>query len=161
MPLLHCLTPIHLHSEVFHPKEEVTWLGYGFIPNLASTAHFNRRLALAQGAFIIIKKLSPLGSVLMTLQTRCLVHSLLLPVVSYGVDLFVPNSAMAQRLDVLWHRALRLATNCFSSTQVTILMAEVALPTPTSLVQTQEQHRGLNDSLHPLTTMSCSHQTAD
>ena len=105
-----CPTPIHLDSEVFLPKEEVRWLGYRFTPNLASIAHFNCRLTLA---FAIIKKLSPPGSGLTTLQTCCLVYSLLLPVVLYGADLLVPNGAMAQRLEVCWHRALRSATNCF------------------------------------------------
>ena len=83
---------------------------------------------MAQSAFAIIKKLSPPGSGLTTLQTRRLVHSLLLPVIAYEADLFVPNGAMAHRLDVLWHKTLRWATNCFSSIPVTILAAEVAIP---------------------------------
>ena len=82
-----CLTPVHLDSDVFHPKEEVRWLGYWFTPNLVSTAHFNRRLALSQGAFTVVKKLSLSGSGLTTLQTRHLVYSLLLPVILYRMDL--------------------------------------------------------------------------
>ena len=76
----------------------------------------------------IIKRLSPPVSGLMTLQTRRLVHSLFFLLLSYGADLFVPNGAMAQRVDVLWHRALRWAMNCFSSTLVNILAAEGSLP---------------------------------
>ena len=112
-----CLTPIHLDLAIFHPKEEVQWLGYWFSPSIATTAHFNRSLALAQGAFAIVKKLAPPGAGLTTPQTRYLIHSLLLLVISYGADLFVPNGSMAHHLDVFWHKALRWATNCFSSTR--------------------------------------------
>lgn len=70
----------------------------------------------------------PPGSGLTRLQTCRLVHSLLLPAISYGADLFVPNGAMAYRLDVLWYKALRWATNCFSSIPVMIPVAEVTIP---------------------------------
>ena len=89
------LTPIYLDSGVFLPKEKVRWLGYWFTPNLASTSHYNHRLALARNAFTIIKKLSPAGLKINTLQTRRLVYLLLLPVISYGPDLFIPSGAMA------------------------------------------------------------------
>ena len=95
-----CLTPVTLGGHPFHPKEEVRWLGYWFTPNMNTTAHFTRRLALVQGAFTLIKRLSPPGAGLSTLHTRRLVSSLLLPVVAYGADLFVPNGAMTQRLEV-------------------------------------------------------------
>ena len=47
---------------------------------------------------------------------------------SYGADLFVPNRAMTQKLDVFWHRVQRWVTNCFSSTPVSILAVESSLP---------------------------------
>ena len=83
-----------LDAHPFQPKEEVRWLGYWFTPNMATTSHFSRRLALAQGPFSVIKRLSPPGAGLSTLHTRQLVLALLLPVVAYGADLFVPNGAM-------------------------------------------------------------------
>ena len=63
-----------------------------------------------------------------TLYTRRLVSALLLPVVAYGADLFELNGAITLRLEVFWNKALRWTTNCFSSTPVTILGAEAALP---------------------------------
>ena len=117
-----------LDSHPFQPKEEVRWLGYWFSPNMATTSHFMRKLALAQGAFSVIKRLSPPGAGLSTLHTRRLVSSLLLPVIAYGADLFTPNGASSQRMEVFWNKALRWATNCFSSTLTTILPAEAAIP---------------------------------
>ena len=52
----------------------------------------------------------------------------LLPVASYGADLFVPNGAMIQKLDVFWHRVQRWVTNCFTTTPIDILAVESALP---------------------------------
>ena len=57
-------------------------------------------------------------------------HSVLLPVLSYGADLFTPNSAaaMVQKMGVFWHRVQRWVTNCFSSTPINVLAVEGALP---------------------------------
>jgi len=49
-----CVSPIQIKVEVFHPSNSVRWLGYWFTPGLDPTAHFSRRLALAQGAFALI-----------------------------------------------------------------------------------------------------------
>jgi len=49
-----CVSPIQIKVEVFHPSNSVRWLGYWFTPALDPTAHFSRRLALAQGAFALI-----------------------------------------------------------------------------------------------------------
>ena len=58
--------------------------------------------------------------------------------VSYGADLFTPNKAMVQKLDVFWHRVQRWVTNCLSSTPVNILAAEAALP-PIGLLLTHKR----------------------
>jgi len=54
-------SPIHLDGAVFHPKDEVRWLGYWFTPSISSTPHFTKRLAKAQAAFVAVKRLSPPG----------------------------------------------------------------------------------------------------
>jgi len=43
-------SPIHLDGSIFHPKDEVRWLGYWFTPSLSTTPHFTKRLAKAQAA---------------------------------------------------------------------------------------------------------------
>ena len=120
--------PIHLGDGIIYPREEVRWLGYWFTPNPTSTPYFRRRLTLANSAFAIIKRLAPPGAGLTPLWAHRLAQSLLLPVVSYRADLFTPNGAMLQKLDVFWHRVQRWVTNCFSSTPVNILAVEAALP---------------------------------
>ena len=121
-------TPIHLEDGNFFPQEEVRWLGYWFTPNATSTPHFRRRLTLANAGFVVIKRLPPLGAGLTPFWAHRLARSRLFPVVSYGADLFTPNSAMTHKLEVFWHRVPRWVTNCFSSTPVNILVAEAALP---------------------------------
>ena len=54
--------PICLDGQIFSPLPCVRWLGYWFTPNLTSSAHFSKRLGLAQGAFTTVKRLSPPGS---------------------------------------------------------------------------------------------------
>jgi len=57
-----CVSPIQIKGELFHPSNSVRWLGYWIIPALDPAAHFARRLALAQGAFALIRRLSPPGA---------------------------------------------------------------------------------------------------
>ena len=42
---------VALDGQIFHPGEKLRWLDHWFVPNLASSAHFSRRLALSQPAF--------------------------------------------------------------------------------------------------------------
>ena len=97
-------SPIHLEDHIFYPREEVRWLGYWFTPNATSTPHFRCRLTLANSAFTIVKRLAPPGAGLTPFWAHCLARSLLLPLLSYGADLFTPNMAMTQKLDVFWPR---------------------------------------------------------
>ena len=57
-----CVSPIQIKGEMFHPSNSVQWLGYWFTPALDPAAHYSRRLALAQGAFALIRRLSPPGA---------------------------------------------------------------------------------------------------
>jgi len=54
-----CVSPIQIKGELFHPADSVRWLGYWFTPALDPAAHFSQCLALAQGAFALIRRLSP------------------------------------------------------------------------------------------------------
>ena len=56
------LSPIQLDGEIFHPRDSLRWLGFWFTPTLCTSTHFSRRLALAQGAFAHIRRLSPPGA---------------------------------------------------------------------------------------------------
>ena len=51
--------PVHLDGSVFTRKVEVRWLGYLFTPSVSTTPHLVKRLAKAQAAFVVVKRLSP------------------------------------------------------------------------------------------------------
>ena len=53
--------PVHLDGSIFTPKTEVRWLGYWLTPSMSTSAHFVKRLAKAQAAFVAIKRLFPPG----------------------------------------------------------------------------------------------------
>jgi len=94
--------PICLDRQIFPPLSCVRWLGYWFTPNLALSAHFSKRLGLAQGAFATVKRLSPTGSGLSPHLTHRLAISLLLPTLLYGADLMVPSRGMLTKMDIYW-----------------------------------------------------------
>jgi len=56
-----CLSPVRIKGDMFHPRDSLRWLRYWFTPALDSSTHFSRRLSLAQGAFALIRRLSPPG----------------------------------------------------------------------------------------------------
>lgn len=85
---------------LFYTRDKVRWLGYWFTPNATTTPHFRRRLTLANGAFAIVKSLAPPGARLTPFWAHRLARSLLLPVVSYGADLFSPNKTIVHKLEV-------------------------------------------------------------
>ena len=91
--------PIQIKGEVFHPSNSVRWLGYWFTPALDPAAHFSRRLALALGAFALIRCLSPPGAGLPPYLCHRLATSLVAPILLYGSDLFTPSLGTTTRLD--------------------------------------------------------------
>jgi len=126
--------PICLDGQIFPPLPCVRWLGYWFTPNLASSAHFSKRLGLAQGAFATVKRLSPPGSGLSPHLAHRLAISLLLPTLLYGADLMVPSRGMLTKMDVYWHQVQRWVSNCFRSTPIPILAAESCIPPLSAIV---------------------------
>jgi len=133
-----CVSPIHIKGELFHPGKSVRWLGYWFTPALDTAAHFSGRLALAQGAFALIQRLSPPGAGLPPYLCHRLASSLIAPIVRYGADLFTPSVGTTTRLDTFWRKVQRWTTNCFSATPTGMLAVESCLP-PVSLLITHRQ----------------------
>ena len=120
--------PVALDREIFHPSEKLLWLGYWFVPNLASSAHFSRRLAVSQTAFSSIRHLSDAGKGISPHLCHRLAYCLMFPILSYGADLFTPPKGLLDKMEVHWRRVQRWVTNCFQSTRVPILAAESCLP---------------------------------
>jgi len=133
-----CLLPIQLDGEIFHPRDSLRWLGYWFTPTLSTSTHFSHRLALAPGAFALIRRLSPLGAGLAPYLCHRLATSLVARILLHGADLFTPNAGSFPRLNTFWHKVQRWATNCFSSTPISILAIESCLP-PIPLLVSQRQ----------------------
>jgi len=133
-----CLSPIQIKGELFRPCDSLRWLGYWFTPALESSAHFPGRLALAQGAFALIRRLSPPGAGLAPYLCHRLATSLVAPISLYGADLFTPSAGAMARLNTIWHKVERWTTNCFSATPTGILAVESCLP-PVALLISQRQ----------------------
>jgi len=126
--------PICLDGQVFPPLPCVRWLGYWFAPNLASSAHFSKRLRLAQRAFATVKRLSPPGSGLSPHLAHRLAISLLLPNLLYIANLMVPSRGMLTKMDVYGRQVQRWVSNCFRSTPIPVLAAEAGIPPVLAIV---------------------------
>jgi len=97
-------------------------------PTIHSSVHFLRRLALAKASFCSIRQLSAAGKGLSSWCNRELVFGTILPIHTYGCDLFVPDTATLEKLNSLWHGMLRWTTNCFYTTALCALYWEASLP---------------------------------
>ena len=120
--------PVHLDGSVFTPKLEVRWLGYWFTPSVSTTPHFVKRLAKAQAAFGAVKRLFPPGIRLSPFLCHRLASSILLPILSYRMDAFLPTVHINRKLSTFWHKVQRWTTNCFTCTPSDILAIEACLP---------------------------------
>ena len=66
--------PVALDGQIFCPSDKLRWLGYWFVPNLSSSAHFSHRLALSQAAFAAVRRLLSAGGVFpLTFATALLI----------------------------------------------------------------------------------------
>jgi len=133
-----CTASIQIKGELFHPGNSIRWLGYWFTPALDPAAHFSRRLALAQGVFGLIRRLSPPGAGLPPYLCHRLATSLVAPILLYSAHLFTPSVGTTARLDTFWRQVQRWTTNCFSATPTGILSVESCLP-PISLMIAHRQ----------------------
>ena len=126
--------PVALDGQIFHPSEKPRWLGYWFVPNLAYSAHFSRRLALSQATFSSVRRLSDAGKGVSPHLCHQLADCLMFPILSYGADLFTPTKGLLSKMEVHWRQVQKWVTNCFRSTPVPILAAESCLPPLTVLL---------------------------
>jgi len=168
-----CVSPIQIKGELFHPGNSVRWLGYWFTPALDPAAHFSHRLAHPQGAFTLIRRLSPPGVGLPPYLCYRLASWLIAPILLYGADLFTPSVGTTTRLDTFWRKVQRWTTNRFSATPTGILSVESCLP-PVSLLITHRQrlaalrvvcsHPSVNPAmagLHPSFPSPSTHRAPD
>ena len=93
---------VALGGHIFHPSVKLRWLGYWFIPNLASSAHFSRRLALSQAAFSSVRRPSDACKGVSPHLCHRLSYCLMFPILSYGADLFTPTKGLLNKMEVHW-----------------------------------------------------------
>ena len=152
--------PVALDGQLFHPSDKLRWLGYWFVPNLASSAHFSRRLALSQAAFSTVRRLSDAGKGVSPHLCHHLAYCLMFPILSYGADLFTPTKGLLNKMEVHWRQVQRWVTNCFRSTSVPILAAESCLPPLTVLLPHKRRMAALRlisspTSINPASARLC------
>ena len=116
--------PVPLDCQIFHRSEKLRWLAYWLVPNLASSAHFSRRLALSLAAFSSVWRLSDGGKGLSPHLCHRLAYCVMFPILSYGANLFIPTKGLLNKMEVHWRHVQRWVTNCFRSTPVPILAAD-------------------------------------
>ena len=152
--------PVVLNGQIFHPCENLHWLGYGFVLNLASSAHYSRRLALSQAAFSSVRRLSDAGKGVSSHLCHRLAYCLMFPILSYGADLFTPPKGLLNKMEVHWWQVQRWVTNCFRSTPVPILATESCLPPLTVLLPNKRRMAALRlmfspTSIYPASARFC------
>jgi len=133
---------------MFHPRNSIRWLGYWFTLALDPSANPSRRSALAQGAFALIRRLSPPGAGLAPYLCHRLATSLVALILLYGADLFTPRVGTTTRLNTFWHKVQRWTTNPFSPTPTGILSVESCL-LPVSPDHPSAKASGAQDRLLP------------
>ena len=85
-------TPIVINNMLFPPSQAIRWLRYKRTTTIQSSIHFRRRLALALASFTTIRQLSAAGKGLASWCNRKLVFGAILPILTYGCDLFIPDN---------------------------------------------------------------------
>jgi len=135
--------PVALDGQLFHPSAKLRWLSYWFVPNLASSAHFSRRLALSQAACAVVRHLSSYGSGVSPHLCHRLAFSLLFPILTDGADLFIPSKGLLSKMEVQWRQVQRWVSNCFLATPTPILSAKACLPPLSVLLPHKRQMAAL------------------
>jgi len=139
----HATNPIELHGQPFHPRWVIRWLGYWLTPALTASHHYRHTLSLAQAVFSFVKRLSSPGAGVRPFLCHPVVQVLLLPILTYGADLYTPNSSALWGMNIFWHRVHRWTTNAFYSTPTSILSREVCLPPLSPTADTKSTWRPL------------------
>jgi len=120
--------PIVINDMLFPPSQAVRLLGYWLTPTIHSSVHFLRRLALAKASFSTIRQLSVASKGLSTWWNRKLVFGPILPILTYGCDLFIPDTITLKKLNSFLHGVLQWRTNCFYTTVCSALYREASPP---------------------------------
>ena len=123
-----CEHPIKVDEKCIQPTpKSVKWLGFHFESNLSTWTHFTKRLSLGQVAFDRIKRLSTPGGKLSAYSARRMVKAIILPTLLYGAEFLDPQPGTQKKMEVFLNRVRRWITNCFYSTNMNVLSAEVCL----------------------------------
>jgi len=91
--------PIGITDVLFPHSQVVRWLGYWLTTTLHPSIHFLRRLTLAKASFPTIPQLSAAGKGLSSWCNRKLVFGTILPILTYGCDLFVWDTATLKKIN--------------------------------------------------------------
>jgi len=135
--------PIVINDMLFPPSQAVRWPGCWLTPTIHSSVHFLRRLTLAKASFTSLRQLSAAGKGLSSWCNRKLVFGAILPILTYGCDLFVPDVATIKNLNSFWHLVLRWTTNCFYTTPLGALYREASLPPISSICKHRRRSAAL------------------
>jgi len=117
----HATAPIELDTHLFNPQRVVRWLGYWMTTVLTATHHYRHRPSLVQAAFSFVKTLSSPSGGVTPFLCHHLGQGLLLPILTYGADLYTSNSGRLWGSNNLWHRVQGWTTNAFFSTPTSML----------------------------------------
>ena len=150
-PSTPCPPTVALDGQTFHPSAKLQWLGYMFVPNLASSAHFSHRLAISQAAFSSVRRLSNAGKGISPPPCHRLAYCLMFPFLSYGANLFTPTKGLPSKMEVHWRQVRKCVTYCFQSSPVPILSAESCLPPLSVLLQHKRRMAALRLNVSPAT----------
>ena len=120
-------------------RDSLGWLGYLFTPALDASTDISRRLALAQGAFALIRPRSRPGAGLALYVCHRLATSMVAPILLYGADPFSPSEGAMARLNSFWHNVQRWTTTRFSATTTGILAVESCLPLVALLISQRQR----------------------
>jgi len=135
--------PIVINDMIFPLSQAVRWLGYWLTPTIHSSVHFLRQLALAKASFATIRQLSAAGKGLSSWCNSKLVISAILPILTYGYDIFVPDATTLKKLNSFWYKVLRWTTNCFYTTPLGALYRDPSLPSISSICKHRRRSTAL------------------
>lgn len=127
-------SPVSLDGSLFHPSSSVRCSDYWLLPSMESSTHFHKHSAFLQVALSIINQLPPPGMSLVQHMNCPLLSGLILPIITYGTDLFAPCSSLLDKRAILRNKLRRLVTNCFYSMPVSMLPCVACLPSLDSLL---------------------------
>lgn len=123
-----CQLPIHINGRTFNPQTELRWLGYWLTPPFNSTPHFIKRCQSASKTFAIVRRFSTAGKGFTPANARKLATMAILPILTYGASALPPSAQALGKMTTVWSKVIRWVTNCFRTSNIHVLTAELAFP---------------------------------